>query len=36
MTDARFAAVPKVLETPKGDDHAVADRRNLARLRGYL
>lgn len=36
MTDARFAEVPRVLETPKGDDPATADRRNLARLRGYL
>lgn len=36
MTDPRFADVPKVLETPKGDDHAAADRRNLARLRSFL
>lgn len=36
MNDPRFADVPKVLETPKGDDHAAADRRNLARLRSYL
>ena len=36
MTDERFAAVPKVLETPKGDDHTAADRRNLARLRSFL
>lgn len=36
MTDPRFAGVPKVLETPKGDDHTAADRRNLARLRSYL
>jgi deoxyribonuclease-4 len=36
MTDERFAAVPKVLETPKGDDHVAADRRNLARLRSFL
>ena len=33
MTDPRFAATPKVLETPKGDDAVAADRRNLARLR---
>lgn len=33
MTDPRFAAVPKVLETPKGDDPVAADRRNLGRLR---
>lgn len=36
MTDERFAMVPKVLETPKGDDPAVADRRNLGRLRAFL
>ena len=36
MTDERFAAVPRVLETPKGDDHTAADRRNLARLRSFL
>lgn len=36
MNDPRFSAVPKVLETPKGDDHTAADRRNLARLRSYL
>lgn len=33
MTDPHFAAVPKVIETPKGDDHETADRRNLGRLR---
>ena len=27
--------VPKVIETPKGDDAVAADRANLARLRGY-
>lgn len=27
--------VPKVIETPKGDDALAADRANLARLRGY-
>jgi deoxyribonuclease-4 len=36
MTDPRFASVPRVLETPKGDDHAATDRMNLARLKGYL
>lgn len=36
MNDPRFRAVPRVLETPKGDDHTAADRRNLARLRSYL
>ena len=36
MNDPRFAATPKVLETPKGDDLVTADRRNLARLRAML
>lgn len=36
MTDPRLAVVPKVLETPKGDDPAVADRRNLGRLRDFV
>jgi deoxyribonuclease IV len=35
LLDERFTAVPKLLETPKGDDHTAADRRNLARLRSY-
>lgn len=35
MTDPRFAGVPKVLETPKGDDMVTLDRENLARLRSY-
>jgi deoxyribonuclease-4 len=33
VTDTRLAAVPKVLETPKGDDPVAADRRNLELLR---
>ncbi|MBW3630506.1 MAG: deoxyribonuclease IV [Gemmatimonadetes bacterium] len=33
MRDPRFAAVPRVIETPKGDDHAATDRMNLERLR---
>lgn len=36
MNDPRFANVPKVLETPKGDDLVTADLANLGRLRGYL
>lgn len=41
MNDARFAAVPKVLETPKElpenpKDQVTMDLRNLARLRGYV
>ncbi|MDQ6611517.1 MAG: deoxyribonuclease IV, partial [Gemmatimonadota bacterium] len=35
MTDDRLAHIPKVIETPKGDDHALADSRMLARLRSY-
>lgn len=33
MTDPRFHGIPKVLETPKGEDGVLADRENLARLR---
>jgi deoxyribonuclease-4 len=40
MNDARFAAVPRVLETPKeGDDPkdlVTLDRQNLAKLRAFL
>lgn len=36
MNDARFAHVPKVLETPKGDDAETSDRRMLNRLLSYL
>jgi deoxyribonuclease IV len=35
MTDDRFAAIPKVIETPKLDDAEATDRRMLERLRGY-
>ncbi len=34
MNATRFRHVPKILETPKGDDGASADRANLAVLRG--
>lgn len=36
MTDARLSHVPKVLETPKGDDMVTNDRRMLAMLLGYV
>jgi deoxyribonuclease IV len=40
MTDERFAAIPKVIETPKeGEDPkdlVTLDRRNLAKLRSFL
>ena len=35
MGDPRFAAVPKVLETPKGDDGVSLDRHNLGLLRSF-
>lgn len=35
MTDARLARVPKMLETPKGDDLIGNDRRMLGLLRGF-
>ncbi len=35
LTDERLRHVPKVLETPKGDDPLAADRENLARLRRF-
>ena len=35
MTDQRFAGVPKLLETPKGDDMVSNDRRMLALLRSF-
>ena len=41
MNDERFAAVPRVLETPKElpedpKDQVTMDRRNLAKLRSFL
>lgn len=33
VRDDRYASVPKLLETPKGDDAVAADRRNLGVLR---
>ena len=35
MKDQRFREVPKILETPKGDDDVTEDRRYLALLRSY-
>jgi deoxyribonuclease-4 len=35
MLDERLRHVPKVLETPKGDDGIAADRANLEKLRGF-
>jgi deoxyribonuclease-4 len=36
MRDPRFRAIPKLLETPKGDkDEFTNDRKMLKRLRGY-
>lgn len=35
MTDERFHSVPKVIETPKGDDATITDSRMLTLLRSY-
>lgn len=35
VRDSRFEGVPKILETPKGDDEVTLDRRNLSLLRGF-
>ena len=35
VNDPRFAKVPKILETPKGEDDEF-DRMNLATLRGLI
>jgi deoxyribonuclease-4 len=35
MRDPRFARVPKLIETPKGDDGVTLDRKMLHRLRHY-
>lgn len=35
MTDPRFAGIPKLLETPKGDDMVTNDRRMLSLLRSF-
>jgi deoxyribonuclease-4 len=35
MRDERLRRVPKILETPKGDDEVSADRANLALLRSF-
>ena len=36
MNDERLARIPKVLETPKGDDMVTNDRRALKLLRGFV
>lgn len=35
MTDERLSSIPKVIETPKGDDATATDSRMLALLRSY-
>lgn len=35
VNDPRFTEVPKILETPKGDDEVTLDRHNLGLLRGF-
>jgi deoxyribonuclease-4 len=36
MNDERLAAIPKVIETPKGTDPTATDARMLERLRSYI
>jgi deoxyribonuclease-4 len=36
MNDERLAAIPKVIETPKGTDPTAMDAKMLARLRSYI
>jgi deoxyribonuclease-4 len=36
MNDERFAAIPKIIETPKLNDAETTDKRMLDRLRGYV
>jgi deoxyribonuclease-4 len=36
MNDTRLQKIPKVLETPKGEDNKDWDQINLAKLRGFL
>lgn len=36
MTDPRFTGIPRILETPKGDDETTNDRRMIALLRSWL
>ncbi len=35
VNDDRFTGLPKILETPKGDDPIASDLRNLGRLRAF-
>ena len=35
MTDSRFRSIPKIIETPKGDDPPAQDRQALRRLRAF-
>jgi deoxyribonuclease-4 len=35
MRDPRFARIPKLIETPKGDEEFTQDRRMMRRLRAY-
>ena len=35
MRDPRFTRIPKLIETPKGDDEVTQDRRMMRRLRAY-
>ncbi len=35
VNDDRFGGLPKILETPKGEDAVASDLRNLGKLRGF-
>jgi deoxyribonuclease-4 len=35
MTDERLVTVPRIIETPKGDDHTATDKRMLDLLKSY-
>ncbi|MEO8449564.1 MAG: deoxyribonuclease IV [Gemmatimonadota bacterium] len=35
MKDARFAGIPKLIETPKGDDEVTLDRKTIRKLKRY-
>jgi endonuclease IV len=35
MNDPKLRGVPKILETPKGDDMVTNDRRSLEKLRRF-
>jgi deoxyribonuclease-4 len=36
MNDSRFFDIPKILETPKGEDELKDDARNMRKLEGFM